>query len=242
MARCFFLWRCNTRVKWFIMLTVSSLQFSLNFTFHSILLLLGLPSRDPSLPQLHTQNQLHCIIWCQLCLYCRRQKSVFMSGDCFSILFLPRGDLNTLSEVRHCVWFWSWVGKRMDTHHTLFIFSSVEGSQRFFFSQIQSLTLEEWPKLRNFPNIWNLRICAWNPWGSWFPDGKAGRIGGGGVKAGWRDKREGEPELWITWLPYELGQVSYLLCKSAIWQWARPEDSSFACPHEAVSVIIKSKS
>lgn len=115
------------------MLTVSSLQFSLNFTFHSIPLLLGLPSRDPSLPQLHTQNQLHCIIWCQLCLYRRRQKSVFMSGDCFSILFLPRGDLNTLSEVRHCVWFWSWVGKRMDTHHTLFIFSSVEGSQRFFF-------------------------------------------------------------------------------------------------------------
>lgn len=145
---------------------------------------------------------------------------------CLSILSLPSEDLSTFYEVRHCVWVWSWVGEGMNTHHTLFVFSFVAGFQLFFPPKLNSLTLEEWPKQRNFPNIWNLRICAWNPWDSWFPDGETGRSRGGGEEEVGR-RIKGKQEAWTLdhfCLPCELGQVSYLLCRFASWQCARPEE------------------
>lgn len=69
---------------------------------------------------------------------------------------LPGGNFNISSETRHCVGVWS--GEGMDTYPTLFIFSSVEGSQLFCLPNWILLLLKNDPskEISQTSEIWEL--------------------------------------------------------------------------------------
>ena len=86
------------------------------------------------------------------------EKYVFMSADFYFFPFcpLPGGNFSISSEIRQCVGVWSGVGEGMDTYPTLFIFSSVEGSQLFFLPNWILLLLKNDPskEISQTSEIW----------------------------------------------------------------------------------------
>lgn len=174
--------------------------------------------------------------------YLRREKNKLPWVEILFFLFcsLPWGNRDIFSEIRHCVRVWSWEGEGMDPPLMYVLFSGRVSAA--LPPKLNSLTLEEWPKQRNFPNIWNLRICAWNPWGSWFPDGETGR-GGGAEEGAWEDKRPGEA--WtLDHSACPVNQARPLICSASLPFDNVPglkKHSRCAHPPETVPLIISKK-